>query len=218
MPPSTTEISSMAAKPKMIRREIVQEFIQFVVLRIRCWGRNKRQQAFLEEDLVEVQQRLDAAVDGGHAEDVVRVRRTAKIRGGFQFRLAQLDHLLDGVHDGPHQHDGGGRGANLDDDNAGAFAVALARELELGPEVENRNDFAPEIDDALDVLRHPGDRRDGTQADDLADAEDRQPVGLPAQLEGQVAPRFRGDGWRGEESGVIGSWTCVLFGKRHMAG
>ena len=98
-------------------------------------------------------------------------------------------HLLktfwnDGVHDGPHQHDGGGWGANLDNDNASTFAVALARDLELGPQVENRNNFAPKIDDAFDVIRHPGDRRYGTQPDDLADAKDRQPVGLQAQLKG----------------------------------
>jgi hypothetical protein len=68
-----------------------------LVSRIRFLGRNKSQETFLEEDLVEVKERLDPAVDSGHAEDVVRIWRTAKIRSGFQLRLAQLDDLLDGI-------------------------------------------------------------------------------------------------------------------------
>ena len=51
------------------------------------------------DDLINVEQRLDAAFDLGHAEDVIGFERRAKIRRGFDVRGGEIHNLLDGVHD-----------------------------------------------------------------------------------------------------------------------
>ncbi len=145
-----------------------------------------------EKTLFEVEQRFDAALDGGHAEDVVACPANRQ-NPAWVSRSASLNWTTSSTAStmAPISVTGGGGVPNLDDDDAGPFAVALGGELELGAQVENWDDFAPEIDDAFDVGRHPGHRRDGTEADNLPDAENRQSIGLLAQRERQVAAGLR---------------------------
>ena len=82
---------------------------------------------------------------------------------------------------------GGGKRGDLDDDDAGPFAVALGGELELGPQVKHGNDRAAEIDDTFYMRRHPGYRRDRTEADNLPNVENRKSIGLVAKSECQIA-------------------------------
>jgi len=60
------------------------------------------------------------------------------------------------------------------------------RLLRLRAEVNDRDDFAAEVDDALHVVWDLGDWGDGEEADDFPDFEDRDAVGFAAEEEGQV--------------------------------
>ena len=61
----------------------------------------------------------------------------------------------------------------------------------LRPQVDDRDDLAAEIDDALDVVRRPRHGRDLHVADDLADLEDLQAVFLGPESKAQVLAAFR---------------------------
>ena len=64
----------------------------------------------------------------------------------------------------------------------------------VGTEIDQRNHFATEVDDALDVLRHVRHGRNRAEADDLAHLQHRDAVRLLAKRERQVFARLRTGG------------------------
>src|SRR4029079_19298157 len=89
--------------------------------------------------------------------------------------------------DDAHHH-AAGRERHVDDDDAGAGGDVTRSKPELETQIDHRDDLAAQVQDTLDVrryLRHLGDVH---HLDDLAYAEDRQPVFLVGEREGQILP------------------------------
>ena len=155
----------------------------------------------VREDFINVQQSLHAVLTGGHAIDVLSLGRTTEVRSGLDGVRAEMHHLLDRVHDRSHQVFPAVMSRNLNDDDAGPLAILADGELELRPQVQHRDDRAAKIEDALDMQRHPWDRGDGAETDDLPHVQHRQAVRLVPELKREVAVRL----------GLLfgGCWICI---------
>lgn len=145
------------------------------------------------EDLLDVEQGFYVPFHLGHAEDVFKRQVGTEIGCVFDVCSRDGEHLFDSVDDETGQGAGAGCGAYLNDDNAGTLRGFGFSQTEAKAEVEDGNDFTPEINDPFDVLRHSGNGGDIEETDNLANFEHLDAVGFAAEREGEVfAGRGRG--------------------------
>src|SRR5581483_903510 len=135
---------------------------------------------------VNVQQRDDAVLDVGHAKEVLGGDFHSEIRCPLNFVLQEIEHLVYAVHDESHVKDPAGWKADLDDDNAGGVRGFRGSEAKADVEIHHRNQFSAKIDDALETGGRLRNGCDVHQPDDFADLENRQPIGLLSQAEGEI--------------------------------
>ena len=159
------------------------------------------------DDLVDVEEALHRAFDLGHAKDVLDADRTAKVGCGLDVCLRDVGDFFDGVDDQTDELGLIFAATDLYDHDAGAGCGLDLRHGEFCTKVHHRDDFASQVDDALHVRGHLGHLRDWEHADDLADLEHRDAVGLTAAEECQV---FSGD--TGESVACAAGWRFRVLG------
>ena len=138
---------------------------------------------------LDVDQDQHPLVDGAEAGDVLGVERGRELRRRLDLLAGERQHVGHAVdHDADHPL------ADVEDDDDGELVVVRAADAELDPQVDDGDDDAAQVDDALDEGRGVGDGGDRIVAADLLDLEDVDPVLLVAEAEGEVLALAAGVG------------------------
>ena len=140
---------------------------------------------------MDIEQRLDAAADGGDTKDVLRVGHAAEVRRRLDLVRGETDDFLDGVNDCTHENVAARAARHLNDYNAGALTIGNSGHFKLGPQVQDGDHSAAQIDNALDVMRHLWHGRNRAKPDDFPDIEHRNTVGTGPQNEREVPASTR---------------------------
>jgi len=88
-----------------------------------------------------------------------------------------MGHLLDTIDRQTHRRDAGRRKLGLNHHNAGSF-TGLGRKAKFQLQIKHGNNPAAQIFDALDERGHLGHRCDLGVANDFADLDHRNAIGL----------------------------------------
>src|SRR5207244_289663 len=134
-------------------------------------GQVDRDQFLRREHLINIEQKLDAALRFADAEQVVCLDLHPERRHLFHILGRDLQHLRDFVNDDAYLD-----ALRSDDDDTGFRGRLLGFHPELQPQLDHRNDFASQVDNAANEVRRARNARDWQQADDLLYLEDFDPV------------------------------------------
>ncbi len=138
------------------------------------------------DDPVDVEERFDAALELGHAGDVMGRHGAAEVRRRLDFGARDGEDLLDCVDDDTDPFFAMIGVYDVDHDDAGGVGRGVATETEFGWQVDDGDDLSPQVDDSSDFGRHPGHGDDGWWPDDFPDFQDSQSVGFRSHSESQV--------------------------------
>jgi hypothetical protein len=100
------------------------------------------------KNVFDVQQGNHLALYLGHAQYIFGIELHAKGRLVFYLVAADVEHFQHRIHDDADE-DFAFAGGRADDDDTGALVVVGLLQLEAKAEVDNRNDFTAQIDNAF---------------------------------------------------------------------
>src|SRR5579863_5478454 len=134
---------------------------------------------------VDIQQDFDSALYFGEAQQVRSSGAHSKIGGVLDIRGLERENFRDAVDD-----DAAGNLAgvslHLNHDDAGALGVFHFWQSKFQPEIDDRDYFPAQVEDAFDMIGHLRDSSDFLHPHDLADVKHLDGVLLSAKLEGQI--------------------------------